>query len=93
MYASKTRKEEFSDPRDNCQRNGTDLAGSQVTSCRPPGRLQKRPDVAVRTADGSRRSADAGDEQCLSSNNAHNSAMSIVHRKQLQTDTEAAETS
>ena len=35
----------------------TDLAGSLVTSCRPPGRLQKRPDdrtwnagVAVRTA-------------------------------------------
>ena len=39
---------------------------SQVTSCRPPGRPQKRPDdrtwnagVAVRTADGSRRTADA----------------------------------
>ena len=39
---------------------------------RVPGRLQKRPDdrtwnagVAVRTADGSRRTADAGDEQCL----------------------------
>jgi len=45
---------------------------SLVTSCRPPGRLQKRPDdrtwnagVAVRTADGSRRTADAGDERCL----------------------------
>ena len=52
--------------------NVTDLAGSLVTSCRPPGRLQERPDdrtwnagVAVRTADGSRRTADAGDEQCL----------------------------
>ena len=50
----------------------TDLAGSLVTSCRPPGRLQKRPDdrtwnagVAVRTADGSRLTADAGDEQRL----------------------------
>ena len=50
----------------------TDHAGSLVTSSRPPGRLQKRPDdrtwnagVAVRTADGSRRTADAGDEQCL----------------------------
>jgi len=49
-----------------------DLAGSLVTSSRPPGRLQKMPDdrtwnagVAVRTADGSRRTADAGDEQCL----------------------------
>ena len=50
----------------------TDLAGSLVRSSKPPGRLQKRPDdrtwnagVAVRTADGSRRIADAGDEQCL----------------------------
>jgi len=50
----------------------TDLAGSLVTSCRPPGRLQNTPDdrtwnagVAVQTADGSRRTADAGDEQCL----------------------------
>ena len=49
-----------------------DLAGSPVTSSRQPGRPQKRPDdrtsnagVAVRTADGSRRTADAGDEQCL----------------------------
>jgi len=62
-----------SGPGENCQRNVTDLAGSLVTSCRPPGRLQKGPDdrtwnagVAVRTADGSRRTADAGDEQCLS---------------------------
>ena len=60
-----------SGPGENCQRNVTDLAGSLVTSCRPPGRLQKGPDdrtwnagVAVRTADGSRRTADAGDEQC-----------------------------
>ena len=58
--------------RRNCQRNVTDLAGSLVTSSRPPGRLQRRPDdrtsnagVAVRTADGSRRTADAADEQCL----------------------------
>ena len=41
-------------------------------SSKPPGRLQKRPDdrtwnagVAVRTADGSRRTADAGDELSL----------------------------
>ena len=52
--------------------NNSDLAGSLVTSSRPLGRPQKRPDdrtsnagVAVRTADGSRRTADAGDEQCL----------------------------
>jgi len=51
----------------------TDLAVSLVTSCRPPVRPQNTPDdrtwnagVAVRTADGSRRTADAGDEQCLS---------------------------
>ena len=72
MYASRTRKEKFSGPGESCQRNLTDLAGSLVTSCRLPDRLQKRPDdrtwnagVAVRTADGSRRTADAGDEQCL----------------------------
>jgi len=72
MYASRTRKEKFSGPGENCQRNVTDLAGSLVTSCRPPGRLQTRPDdrtsnagVAVRTADGSRRTADAADEQYL----------------------------
>ena len=72
MYASKTRKEKFSGPGENCQMNVTDLAGSLVTSSRPPGRLQKRPDdrtsnagVAVGTADGSRRTTNAGDEQCL----------------------------
>ena len=48
----------------------TDLAGSLVTSSGPA--IQKRRDdrtwnagVAARTADGSRRTADAGDEQCL----------------------------
>ena len=63
---------EFSGPGENCQRNVTDLTGSPVTSSRPPGRLQKRPDdqtsnagVAARTADGSWRTADACDEQCL----------------------------
>ena len=72
VHVSKTRIEQFSGRGENCQRNVTDLAGSLVTSFRPPGRLQKRPDdrttnagVAVRTADGSRRTADAGDEQCL----------------------------
>ena len=71
VYASKTRTEKFSGRGENCQRNVTDLARSLVTSCRPPGRLQNTPDdrtwnagVAVRTADGSRRTADAGDEQC-----------------------------
>ena len=50
----------------------TDLAGSLVTSSRPPGRPQKRPDdrtsnasVAVQAADNSRQTTDAGDEQCL----------------------------
>ena len=68
MYASRTRKEQFSGRGENCQRNVTDLAGSLVTSSRSPGRLQKRPGdrtcnagVAVRTADGSRRTADAGE--------------------------------
>jgi len=48
----------------------TDLAGSLVTSSRPPGRLQKKSDdrtsnagVAVGTADGSRRTADAANKQ------------------------------
>jgi len=71
VYANKTRKEKFSDPGENCQQNVTDLAGSLVTSSRPPGRTQRRPDdrtsnagVAVRTADGSRRTADAADIVC-----------------------------
>ena len=38
------KREKISDPGENCQRNVTDLAGSLVTSSRPPGRLQKRPD-------------------------------------------------
>ena len=66
------KREQFSRPSENCQRNVMHLAGSLVTSSRPLGRLQKRHDdrtsnaaVAVRTADGSRRTADAGDEQCL----------------------------
>jgi len=55
-----------------CRRNVTDLVGSLVTSSRPPGQPEKRrddrtsnADVAVRTADGSRRTVDAADEQCL----------------------------
>jgi len=66
---SETRKEKFSGPGESCQRNVSDLAGSLVTSSRPPGRLQNRPDdrtwnadVAVRTADGSRRTADTMSE-------------------------------
>jgi len=66
------KREKFSGPGKNCQRNVTDLAGSLVTSSRPPGQLQKKlndrtlnASVAVRTADGSRQTADAADEQCL----------------------------
>ena len=90
LYASTTSKEKFSGPDENCQRTVPDLAGSLVTSCRPPGRLQKRPydrtsnaGVAVRTADGSRRTADAADEQCLSC--ACSSASCIVWCLVLQT--------
>jgi len=68
----KLKKEKFSGPGENCQRNLTDLARRLVTSSRPPGQPQKRSDdrtsnagVAVRKADCSRRTADAGDEQCL----------------------------
>jgi len=50
----------------------TDFVGSLVTSSRLLGRPQKRPDdrtsnagVAARIVDGSQRTADAGDEQCL----------------------------
>ena len=60
----------------------TDLAGSLVTSCRPPGRLQKRPDnrtwntgVAVRTADGSRRTADNNNNN---NNNSHDNVYDAV---------------
>ena len=42
VYAS-IEREKFSRRGENCQRKVTDLAGSLVTSCRPPGRLQKRP--------------------------------------------------
>jgi len=58
VYASRTRKEKFSGPGNNCQKNVTDVAGSLVTSSKPPGRPQKRPDdrtsnasVVVQTAD------------------------------------------
>jgi len=44
VCASKTRTEKFSGPGENCQRNVTDLAGSLITSSRPPGRPQKKPD-------------------------------------------------
>ena len=37
-------REKFSSCGANCQRNVTDLAGSLVTSSRPPGRLQNTPD-------------------------------------------------
>ena len=35
MYASRTRKEEFSSLDENCQQNASDLEGSLVTSSRP----------------------------------------------------------
>jgi len=60
VYASRTRKEEFSGHDDNCQQNALDLKGSLVTSSRPPGRPQKRPNDrtskggdASQAADGS----------------------------------------
>ena len=74
VYASKNQKRKvFRSRRKLSKKRVTDLTGSLVTSSKPPDRLQKRPDdrtwnasVAVRTADCSRRTADAGDEQCLS---------------------------
>ena len=71
MYVSRTRKEKLSSHDENCQQNASDLEGSLVTSSRPPGRPQKRPDdrtsnggVAAQAADGSQRTASAADEQC-----------------------------
>ena len=64
-------KEEFSGHDKNCQQNASDREGSLVTSSRPPGRPQKRPDdrtsnggVAAQAADGSWRTVGAGDERC-----------------------------
>ena len=75
MYVSRTRKEiKFSGHDENCQQNASDLEGSLVTSSRPPGRPQNRPDeydrtsnggVAAQAADGSQRTASVADEQCL----------------------------
>ena len=72
MYASRTRKEKFSDHDENCEKNVSGLEDSLVTSSRPPCRPQKRPDdrtsnagVAVRTADGSQGTAGDADERCL----------------------------
>ena len=71
MYASRTRKEEFSGHDKNCQQNALDLEGSLVTSSRLPGKPQKRPDdrtsnggVAAQAADGSQRAVGAADERC-----------------------------
>jgi len=71
VYISRTRKEKFSGHNKNCQQNVSDLEGSLVTSSRPPGRPQRRPDnqtpnggVAAQAADGSQRTASAADEQC-----------------------------
>jgi len=75
VYASKTRREKFSGHDENCPQNASDLEDSLVTSSRPPGRSQKRPDdrtsndgVAAQAADGSQRTAGAADEQCHSIN-------------------------
>ena len=72
MHSVKREKKFLKCAGENCKRNVTDIAGSLVKSSRPPGRPQKRTDdrtwnagVAVRAADGSRRTADAVDEQCL----------------------------
>jgi len=54
VYASKTRKEKLSGPGENCRRKVTDLAGSLITSSRPMGRPQKRPDDRTSNAGGSR---------------------------------------
>jgi len=74
VYASRTRREKFSDHDENCPQNASDLEGSLVTSSRPPGLPQKRLDdrtsndgVAVQAADGSQQTAGAADEQCLRS--------------------------
>jgi len=71
VYASKTRREKFSGHDENCQTNASDLEDSLITSSRPPGRPQRRPEdrtsndgVAAQAADGSQRTADAADEQC-----------------------------
>jgi len=98
VYASKRRKVKFSGPGENCQINVTDLSGSLVTSSRPLGVLQKRPDnrtsnagVTVRTPDGSWRTADAADKQCLRcgyyspsctvANNAYNTIIKLLAAK------------
>ena len=54
VYASKTRKEKLSGPGENCRRKVTDLAGSLITSSRPMGRPQKRPDDRTSNAGGRR---------------------------------------
>jgi len=69
MLVKLDKAKNFLGPGKNYQSNMTDLAGSLVTSFRPPGRPQKRPDdqtsnasVKIQTADGSWRTAvaDAG---------------------------------
>jgi len=71
MYVGRMRKDKFSSHDENCQQNASDLEGSLVTSSRPPGRPQKKPDdrtsnggVAAQAADGSQRTASVTDEQC-----------------------------
>ena len=73
VFASKSRTVFRSRQKLSKKRDGSRI-GSLLTSSRPPGRPQKRSDdrtsnagAAVRTADGSRRTTDAADEQCLRS--------------------------
>jgi len=70
VYASRTRKEKFSGDDENCPQNVSNLEDSLITSSRPPGWPQKRPDdgtsnggVAAQAADGSQQTAGAADEQ------------------------------
>jgi len=65
------KKEKFSGHDENCRQNAWDLEDSMVTSSRPPGRPQTRPDdrtwnggVAAQAADGSQQTAGAANEQC-----------------------------
>jgi len=84
---SRTRREKFSGHDENCPQNASDLEGSPVTSSRPAGRPQKRPDnrtsndsVAAQAADGSQRTTGAADEQCP------RSGISILYIDNAMTD-------
>jgi len=63
------REKKFSGTGENCQRNVMDLAGSLVTSSRPPGRLQKMPDDRTWNAGGYEQLMAAGGPQMLATSN------------------------